>query len=84
MQRPTTVIAGAAMTLALADVARQQAVREARAEAASQANALAAVERLGRELAAERAENARLREELAQTKARACRAEGALIRLTRH
>lgn len=82
MHRPIPTIASATMTLALADVARQRAVREARAEAASQANALAAVQRLGDALAAERAENARLREELAQMRARACRAEGALIRLT--
>jgi len=84
MNRPIPTLAGATLTLAMADVQRQQAVREARTEAASQANALAAVERLGIALAAERDENARLREELAQMKARACRAEGALIRLARH
>lgn len=84
LHRPIPTIASATMTLALADVARQQAIREARAEAASQANAVAAVRRLGDALAAERAENARLREELAAMKARAIRAEGTVLRLTRH
>jgi len=65
MRHPTTVIASAAMTLALADVERRQANRRAQAEAVSVARTLSAVDELSRRLAAARHEVQVLEDEVA-------------------
>jgi hypothetical protein len=54
MRHPTTTIMSAATTLAMADIAQRQARQEARVEAATQANDLAAVQALANRLAASR------------------------------
>jgi hypothetical protein len=57
------------MTLALADVQRQQSRREARAQAANQAHELAAVQSLADRLAASRRREALLEKEIDELEA---------------
>lgn len=76
-------IASAIHTAVETTRAERAAVRQAMTREMSDANAASAMLRLGRELAAAHAREAALRREVEALRARATRAEGALLRLAR-
>ncbi|WP_262031297.1 hypothetical protein [Microvirga sp. Mcv34] len=83
MRHPTTVIASAAMTLAVADIERRQARQAAAASAARDARTMDSIEELGRRLTASRRREAALERELRETRRQLAEAQGAVLRLTR-
>jgi len=64
MRHPTAVIADVALNLAVADVQRQRARRQARADAIATAHGLAHVDELARRLSAARREILSLEDEI--------------------